>query len=134
MVGMPTIKVPSVETSSLALEKRVLDERNRKFVVKFFTFRKKLSIYSYVPGDSDHHPFMMQSTIRGELTGLLRTNSSVDSFEQEVTFFRLSGLGEVMMAKSSIESPRVARGSPRKRWLEARRNEVEALRVQNTTF
>ena len=26
-----------------------------------------------------------------------------------------------MMAKSSIESPRVTRGSPRKRWLEARR-------------
>ena len=31
----------------------------------------------------------MQSTIRGELTRLLRTNSSVDSFEQEVNFFRL---------------------------------------------
>ena len=90
-----SIKVPSVETSSplpfldLALEKRVLDERNRKFGVKFSTFRKKLNIYSYVPGDSDHHPCMMQSTIRGELTRLLRTNSSVDSFEQEVKFFRL---------------------------------------------
>ena len=32
---------------------------------------------------------MMQRTIRGELTRLLRTNSSVDSFEQEVKFFRL---------------------------------------------
>ena len=76
-----SIKVPSVETCSplpfldLALEKCVLDERNRKFGVKFSTFRKKLNIYSYVPGDSDHHPCMMQSTIRGELTRLLRTNS-----------------------------------------------------------
>ena len=32
---------------------------------------------------------MMQSAIRGELTPLSRTNSSVDSFEQEVKFFRL---------------------------------------------
>ena len=123
-----SIKVPSVETCSplpfldLALEKRVLDERNRKFGVKFSTFRKKLSIYSYVPGDSDHHLCMMQSTIRGELTRLLRTNSSVDSFEQEVQRSSgLSGLGEVMMAKISIVSPRFTRGSPRKRWLEARR-------------
>ena len=46
-------------------------------------------MHSYVPGDSDHHPCMMQSTIRGELTCLLRTNSSVDSFEQEVKLFRL---------------------------------------------
>ena len=72
-----SIKVPSVETCSplpfldLALEQCVLDERNRKFCVKFSTFRKKLNIYSYVPGDSDHHPCMMQSTIRGELTRLL---------------------------------------------------------------
>ena len=78
-------------------------------------------MHSYVPGDSDHHPCMMQSTIRGELTRLLRTNSSVDSFEQEVKLFRLSGPGEITTAKSSIESPRVSRGSPRKRWLEARR-------------
>ena len=90
------IKVPSVGTGSplpfldSALEKRVLDENGRKFGVKFSTFRKKLSIYSHVPGDSDHHPCMMQSTIRGELTRLLRTNSSVDSFEQEVKFFRLT--------------------------------------------
>ena len=73
----------------LALEKRVLDARKRKFGVKFSAIRKKLNIYSYVPGDSDHHPCMMQRTIRGELTRLLRTNSSVDSFEQEVKFFRL---------------------------------------------
>ena len=85
----------SVETGSplpfldLALNKRVLDERNRKFGVKFSTFRKKLNIYSYVPGDSDHHPCMTQSTIRGEPTRLFRTNSSVESFEQEVKFFRL---------------------------------------------
>ena len=72
----------------LALEKRVLDERNRKFGVKFSTFRKKLNVYSHVPGDSDHHPCLLQSTIRGELTRHLRTNSSVDSFEQEVKFFR----------------------------------------------
>ena len=90
-----SIKVPSVETCSplpfldLALEECVLDERNRKFGVKFSTFRKKLNIYSYVPGDSDHHLCMMQSAIRGELTRLLRTNSSVNSFEQEVTFFKL---------------------------------------------
>ena len=89
-----SIKVPSVETGSplpfldVVLEKRVLDENNRKFGVKFSTFRKKLNIY-YVPGDSDHHPCMMQSTIRGKLTRLLRTNSSVDSFEQEIKFFRL---------------------------------------------
>ena len=62
---------------------------NRKFGVKLSTFRKKLNIYSYVPGDSDHHPCVMQSTIRGELTRLWRTNSSVDSVEQEVKFFRL---------------------------------------------
>ena len=31
---------------------------------------------------------MMQSSIRGELTRQMRTNSSVDSFEQEVKFFR----------------------------------------------
>ena len=68
------IKVPSIETTSpppyqdLALEKRVLAEDSRKFGVKFSIFRKKLNIYSYVPGDSDHHPCMMQSTIRGELT------------------------------------------------------------------
>ena len=89
------IKVPSIETTSpppyqdLALEKRVLAEDSRKFGVKFSIFRKKLNIYSYVPGDSDHHPCMMQSTIRGELTNLFRTNSSIDSFEQEVKFFRL---------------------------------------------
>ena len=57
---------------------------------------------------------MMQSTIRGELTRILRTNSSVDIFEQ-------NGLGEVTTAKSSIESPRGTRGSPRKHWSEARR-------------
>ena len=45
-----SIKVPSVETGSrlpfldLALEKRVLDESNRKFGVKFSTCRKKLNI------------------------------------------------------------------------------------------
>ena len=33
----------------------------------------------------------------------------------------LCGPGEVTTAKSSIESPRFTRGSPRKRWLEARR-------------
>ena len=71
-----------------ALEKRVLHESNGKFGVKFSTFRKKLYIYSYVPGDSDHHPCMTQRTIRGEPTRLLRTNSSVESFEQEVKFFR----------------------------------------------
>ena len=48
------------------------------------SFRKKLNI-----GDSDHHLKMMQSTIRGKLTRLLRANSSVDSFEQELKFFRL---------------------------------------------
>ena len=54
-----SIKMPSVETCSplpfldLALEKCVLDERNKKFGVKFSTFRKKLNIYSYVLGDSD---------------------------------------------------------------------------------
>ena len=53
------------------------------------SFRKKLDIYNFVPGDSDHHPCMMQSTIRGKLTRLLRANSSVDSFEQELKFFRL---------------------------------------------
>ena len=42
-----------------------------------------------MPGDSDHHPCVMQSTIRGEVTRPLRTNSSDDSFEQEVKFFRL---------------------------------------------
>ena len=90
-----SIKVPSIETTSpppyqdLALEKRVLAEDSRKFGVKLFTFRKKLNIYSYVPGDSEHHPCMMQSTIRGEVTHLLRTNSSVDSFEQEVKIFRI---------------------------------------------
>ena len=90
-----SMKVPSVETCSplpfldLALEKCVLDERNRKFGVEFPTFRKKLNIYSCVPGDSDHHPCMMQSTIIGELTRLLRTNSSVNSSEHEVKFFRL---------------------------------------------
>ena len=90
-----SIKMPSIETSSpppyldLALEKRVLAEDSTKFGVKFSTFSKKVNIYSYVSGDSDHHPCMMQSTIRGELTHLWRTNSSVDSFEQEVKFFRL---------------------------------------------
>ena len=54
-----------------ALEKRVLDECNRKFGVKFSTFRKNLNIYSCVPGDSDHHPCMTQGTIRGEPTRLL---------------------------------------------------------------
>ena len=55
-------KCPSVETGSplpfldLALEERVLDESSRKFGVRFSTFRKKLNIHSYVPGDSDHHP------------------------------------------------------------------------------
>ena len=70
-------------------KKRVLDERNRKFGVKFSTFRKKPNIYSYVSGDSGHHLCMMQSTVRGELTRLLTTNSSVDSFEQDVKFFML---------------------------------------------
>ena len=90
-----SIKVPSIETScplpclDLALEKRALLEDSSKFGVKFSTFRKKLNIYSYVPGDSDHHPCMLQSTIRGELTRLLRTNSSVSSFEREVKCFRL---------------------------------------------
>ena len=32
-----------------------------------------------------------------------------------------------MMAKSSIESPRVTRGSPRKRWLEARRKSMRGV-------
>ena len=89
------IKMPSIETSSpppyldLALEKRVLAEDSRKFGVKFSKFREKVNIYSYVSGDSDHHPCMIQSTIRGVLTHLLRTNSSVDSFEKEVKFFQL---------------------------------------------
>ena len=95
--------------------------RETEFGVKFSTFRKKLYVYRYVSGDSDHHPCLMQSTIGGEITRLLQTNSSVNSFEQEVGSSGLSGLGGVMMAKSSIESPRVTRGSPRKRWLEARR-------------
>ena len=67
----------------------MLDENNRKSGVRFSTFRKKLNIYSYVPGESDHHQCMMQNTISGELTRLLRTNSSVGSYEQEVKFFRL---------------------------------------------
>ena len=64
-----SIKGPSIETScplpnlDLALENLVLAEDSRKFGVKFSTFRKKLNICSYVPGDSDHHPSMMQSTM-----------------------------------------------------------------------
>ena len=90
-----SFKVPSIETSStlpypdLALKKCVLAENNSNFVLNLSTFRKKLDIYSYVPGESDHHLCMMQSTIRSELTGLLLTNSSVGSFEREVKFFRL---------------------------------------------
>ena len=48
-------------------KKRVLDENSRKFGVKFSKLRKKLNIYSHVAwrfGPS----FMIQSTIRGELT------------------------------------------------------------------
>ena len=44
-------------------------------------------MHSYVPGDSDHHPCTVQSTVSGELTRLLRVVSSVDSFEQGVKFF-----------------------------------------------
>ena len=90
-----SIKVPSIETSfplpylDLASEKLVLAGDSRKFGVMFSTFRKKHNIYSYVPGDSDNHPSMLQSTIRGELTRLLRTYSSVRSSKREVRFFRL---------------------------------------------
>ena len=95
MVGMPPSKCPlsrpaGRSRSSIWLLKNVCWTREIESVVSSSPlFRKKPSIYSYVPGDSDHHPCMMQSTIRGELTRLLRTNYSVDSFEQEVKFFML---------------------------------------------
>ena len=81
----PAVRPPYLD---LSLEKLVL-ANSRRLCVKFSTFREKVNIYSYVSGDSDNHPCMMQSTIRDELTRLFRTNSSVDSFEQEVKFFRV---------------------------------------------
>ena len=77
----------------------------------------------------------MQSTIRGELTRLLRTNSSVDSFVQEVKFFRLQW---TRRGDDGREFDRIAKSYP---WLAKKNvgwrpeeNQVEALCVQNTTF
>ena len=129
-----SIKVPSIETScplpylDLALEKLSLPENSRKFGVKFSTFRKKLNIYSYVPGDSDHHPSMMQSTIRGELTRLLRTNSSVRSFEREVKFFRLKW---TRRGHDGREFDRIAKSYP---WLAKKSLLGKTKRVKQKPF
>ena len=129
-----SIKVPSVETScplpylDLALEKLSLPGNSRKFGVKFSTFRKKLNIYSYVPGDSDHHPSMLQSTIRGELTRLLRTNSSIKSFEREVKFFRLKW---TRRGHDGREFDRIAKSYP---WLAKKSLLGKTKRVKQKPF
>ena len=129
-----SIKVPSIETScplpylDLALEKLSLPENSRKFGVKFSTFRKKLNIYSYVPGDSDHHPSMMQSTIRGELTRLLRTNSSVRRFEREVKFFLLKW---TRRGHDGREFDRIAKSYP---WLAKKSLLGKTKRVKQKPF
>ena len=129
-----SIKVPSIETScplpylDLALEKISLPENSRKFGVKFSTFRKKLNIYRYVPGDSDHHPSMMQSTIRGELTRLLRTSSSVRSFEREVKFFQLKW---TRRGQDGREFDRIAKSYP---WLAKKSLLGKTKRVKQKPF
>ena len=64
---------------------------------------------------------MMQSTIRSELTCLLRTNSSIDSFEQEVKFFRIKWTRRgPRWQRVRSNRPQVTRRQE-KHWSEARR-------------
>ena len=77
----------------------------------------------------------MQSTIRGALTRLLRTNSSVDSFEQEVKFFMIKWTRRGHDGKEfdRIAKSYLLRAKNNAGW-RPEESQVEALCVQNTTF
>ena len=71
---------------------------------------------------------MMQSTIRGELTRLLRKNSSVRRFEREVKFFRLKWTRK---GHDGREFDRIAKSYP---WLAKKSLLGKTKRVKQKTF